>query len=65
MIEWSTQENFQINLLNRNITLLYFLSFKQEPRSLYDEVKVVPLAKLDRHASIHLIKRCIEEEEAK
>ncbi|XP_071144533.1 structural maintenance of chromosomes flexible hinge domain-containing protein 1-like [Mytilus edulis] len=37
----------------------------QEPRSLYDEVKVVPLSKLDRQASPHLIKKYIEEEEAK
>ena len=37
----------------------------QEPKSLYDDVKVVPLSKLDRLASSHLIRRCLEEEEAK
>jgi len=37
----------------------------QEPRSLYDEEKIVPLSKLDRTASVQLVKKYIEEEEAK
>ncbi|KAJ8322368.1 hypothetical protein KUTeg_000839 [Tegillarca granosa] len=37
----------------------------QEPRSLYDEVKIVPLSKLDRTASHQMVKRNLEEEEAK
>ncbi|KAL5015375.1 hypothetical protein ScPMuIL_009645 [Solemya velum] len=37
----------------------------QEPRSLYDEVKIVPLSKLDRSASDQMIKKFIEDEEAK
>ncbi|KAL3892332.1 hypothetical protein ACJMK2_004548 [Sinanodonta woodiana] len=41
------------------------LEITQEPRSLYAEVKIVPLSKLDRLASPQLIKKYIEEEEAK
>ena len=37
----------------------------QEPRSLYNEVKIVPLSKLDRAASQQLVRKYLEEEEAK
>lgn len=37
----------------------------QEPVSLYNDVRVVPLSKLDRLASQATIKHCVEEEEAK
>ncbi|CAH1772323.1 unnamed protein product, partial [Owenia fusiformis] len=37
----------------------------QEPASLYDEVKVFPLTKLDRTISPQLIRKYIEEEESK
>ncbi|XP_014770922.1 structural maintenance of chromosomes flexible hinge domain-containing protein 1 isoform X1 [Octopus bimaculoides] len=37
----------------------------QEPRCLYNEVKVQPLFKLDRLATPHQVKKAIEEEEAK
>ena len=37
----------------------------QEPKSLYDEVKVVSLAKLDKLATPTQCKKSIEEEEAK
>ncbi|ESO82055.1 hypothetical protein LOTGIDRAFT_135415, partial [Lottia gigantea] len=37
----------------------------QEPRSLYDEVKIVPLSKLDRSASQTVLKKYTDEEEAK
>jgi len=36
-----------------------------EPRSLYDDVKIFPLAKLDRSASLHQIKKCIDDEEGR
>ena len=36
-----------------------------EPRSLYDDVKIFPLAKLDRLASLTQIKRCIDDEEGR
>ena len=36
-----------------------------EPRSLYDDVKVYPLNKLDRTATLQSIKKFIYEEEAK
>ena len=36
-----------------------------EPLSLYDDVKIFPLAKLDRSASLHQIKKCIDDEEGR
>ena len=36
-----------------------------EPRSLYDDVKIYPLAKLDRSVSLNQIKRSIDEEEGR
>jgi len=36
-----------------------------EPRSLYDDVKIFPLAKLDRSASLYQIKKCIDDEEGR
>uniref|UniRef100_A0A8C5QBI3 Structural maintenance of chromosomes flexible hinge domain containing 1 n=1 Tax=Leptobrachium leishanense TaxID=445787 RepID=A0A8C5QBI3_9ANUR len=36
-----------------------------EPKELYDEVKCVPIAKIDRHASIATIKKYMEEEMAR
>jgi len=36
-----------------------------EPRTLYDDVKIYPLAKLDRLASLHQIKKSIDEEEGR
>lgn len=41
------------------------LELMQEPKSLYDEVKIVPLSKLDRLATNATVKRHIEEEESK
>lgn len=37
----------------------------QEPRSLYDEIRTVPLSKMDRTISLSAIKKFIEDEEAK
>ena len=37
----------------------------QEPQSLYDEVKIFPLSKLDRAATQQTMKKYIEEEETK
>ena len=37
----------------------------QEPRSLYNEVKIVSLSKLDRAVNGQQLKKYIEEEEAK
>ena len=37
----------------------------QEPKSLYDDVRTVPLSRLDRVASPTLVKRYLEEEETK
>ncbi|XP_052765757.1 structural maintenance of chromosomes flexible hinge domain-containing protein 1-like [Mya arenaria] len=37
----------------------------QEPRSLYNEVKIVPLSKLDRTVNNQMVKKFIEDEEAK
>ncbi|XP_041360659.1 structural maintenance of chromosomes flexible hinge domain-containing protein 1-like [Gigantopelta aegis] len=37
----------------------------QEPRSLYDDVRIVPLSKLDRTTSEQTIRKYIEDEEAK
>jgi len=36
-----------------------------EPRSLYDDVKIFPLAKLDRSALLNQIKKCIDDEEGR
>jgi len=36
-----------------------------EPQTLYDEVKIYPLAKLDRSASLNQIKKSIYEEEGR
>jgi len=36
-----------------------------EPRTLYDDVKIYPLAKLDRSAALYQIKKCIDEEEGR
>ncbi|XP_025090642.1 structural maintenance of chromosomes flexible hinge domain-containing protein 1-like isoform X1 [Pomacea canaliculata] len=41
------------------------IEISQEPVSLYNDVRVVPLSKLDRLASQATIKHCVEEEEAK
>ena len=41
------------------------IELQQEPRSLYSEIKTVPLSKLDRFANPTLVKKYIEEEEAK
>ncbi|KAK3088610.1 hypothetical protein FSP39_021256 [Pinctada imbricata] len=41
------------------------IEVQQEPQSLYDEIKAVPLSKLDRFANPTLVKRYIEEEESK
>ncbi|XP_022088750.1 structural maintenance of chromosomes flexible hinge domain-containing protein 1-like [Acanthaster planci] len=41
------------------------MEIAQEPKLLYDEVKVVPLSKLDRSANDRILKRFIEEEEGK
>ena len=36
-----------------------------EPRTLFDDVKIFPLAKLDRSASLYQIKKSIDEEEGR
>ncbi|CAM9734177.1 unnamed protein product [Lampetra planeri] len=41
------------------------MEISQEPRELYSELRVVPLSKLDRTASISQIKKCIDDEMAK
>ncbi|XP_053383340.1 structural maintenance of chromosomes flexible hinge domain-containing protein 1-like isoform X2 [Mercenaria mercenaria] len=41
------------------------LEIVQEPRSMYSEVKIVPLSKLDRTTSAQMVKKYIDEEEAK
>ncbi|XP_071103421.1 structural maintenance of chromosomes flexible hinge domain-containing protein 1-like isoform X1 [Haliotis cracherodii] len=41
------------------------LEIIQEPRSVYDDTKIVPLSRLDRTASHHVVKKFIEDEEAK
>ncbi|KAL4217928.1 inactivation of X chromosome by DNA methylation [Mactra antiquata] len=41
------------------------LEIIQEPKCLYNETKIVPLSKLDRGAGVGLIRKYIEEEEAK
>ncbi|XP_060561375.1 structural maintenance of chromosomes flexible hinge domain-containing protein 1-like [Ruditapes philippinarum] len=41
------------------------LEIFQEPRSIYSELKIVPLSKLDRTTSPHNVRKFIEEEEAK
>lgn len=43
----------------------WLVSMWQEPRSLYDEVKIFPLTKLDRQASSEAVKKLVEDEEAK
>lgn len=37
----------------------------QEPRSLYDEVKIFPLAKLDRKVTDSMLQKIIDEEEGR
>ncbi|XP_038051940.1 structural maintenance of chromosomes flexible hinge domain-containing protein 1-like [Patiria miniata] len=41
------------------------MEIAQEPRLLYNEVKIVPLSKLERSANDRVLKRFIEEEEGK
>lgn len=41
------------------------IELQQEPRTLYDEVKIFPLAKLDRKITDKAVRKCIEEEEEK
>ena len=41
------------------------LELTQEPKSMYDDVKIVPLNKLDRYATDQSIMRAIAEEETK
>ena len=36
-----------------------------EPRTLYDDVKIFPLAKLDRSATLHQIKKSIDDDEGR
>ncbi len=40
-------------------------TFFQEPRSLYEDVRFVPLTKLDKNASEASIRKYMEEEEGK
>lgn len=44
---------------------MYLLVYSQEPQSLYNERRFVPLNKLDRGASALQIKKYIDEEETK
>ncbi|KAH7937043.1 hypothetical protein HPB49_007560 [Dermacentor silvarum] len=41
------------------------VEIQQEPRSLYDEVKIFPLAKLDRKVTDSMLQKIIEEEEGR
>ena len=41
------------------------VEIQQEPRTLYDDVKLFPLSKLDRQASQDIIDKYIEDEQAK
>ena len=49
--------------ISRNFTKTCF--FFQEPKSLYGEKKVFPLAKLDRTTTVEGVKKFIAEEESK
>ncbi len=53
--------HLKVQIVNTQIIMFLF----QEPQCLYDEVKVVPLIKLDRNATDRQIKKYIEDEEGR